>query len=278
MVGYKIMLGVCLLLLLGVYTALAAAQKEGDRRRLRVLRLFRAGLGLSAASYLLRLMEPPHQGHLAPFSFVTGFLGTTFLWLGWMGHWQLRAERPNTRLVPRPEEDEPIPDALLAASPVAGAFSLTARAHQVLIHAQYEAYRRHQCCVDTDHLLLGLLRDPSSAGVHILNILGTGPEKVSLELLGQMASRRKFAKPPGRTPEAALRTKTEPQVLTDRAGQVLILAAQEARRFDKTCVGTEHLLLGLVLMGKGKAAAVLFAEGITVEKIRDQIIKAKKAA
>jgi hypothetical protein len=211
-------------------------------------------------------METPHQGYPSLFSFLTCVLGTAFLWLGWMEHWRLRAECPNTRPVPRDEEDEPIPDALLAASPVAGTSSLTARTHQALLHARYEAYRRHECCVDTDHLLLGLLHDSDSAGAHVLDILGAGREKVHLELLGQMEPRRKVTK-----------TKAGQPALTERADQVLALAAQEAHRFDKACVGTEHLLLGLVLVGKGKAAAVLFGEGVTVDGIRE-IIKAKKAA
>lgn len=267
MVGYKTMFGVCLLLLLSVYAALATAQKKGDLGRIRVLHLFRAGLSLSAASYLIRLTEAPHPGAASLFSFVTGLLGTMFLWLGWMQHWRLRAARLDTPPVPRDEESEPIPDALLTAPLAAGASPLTARAHQVLLHAQYEAYRRHECCVDTDHLLLGLLHDSGSAGVRLLDLLGAGREKVHLELLGQMTSRRKFTK-----------AKAGPLALTDRAEQVLALAAQEAHRFDKTLVGTEHLLLGLVLVGKGTAAVVLFGEGVTVDGIRSEIIKAKKAA
>ena len=267
MVGYKIMFGVCLLLLLSVYAALAAARKRGDQRQPRVLHLFRLGLSLSAISYLLRITDAPRGGHPSALIFVISFSGTMFLWMGWMEHWRLRAECPNTRLVPRDEEDEPIPDALLAASPVAGSSPMTARAHQALLQAQYEAYRRHECCVDTDHLLLGLLHDSGSAGAHVLDLLGAGREKVHLELLGQMTSRRKFTK-----------AKAGPLALTDRAEQVLALAAQEAHRFDKACVGTEHLLLGLVLVGKGRAASVLFAEGVTVDGIRSEIMRAKKAA
>jgi len=273
MVYYKIALGASLVLLFAIYVALAAAQKKEDTRRMRVLHLFRAGLSLSASSYLLRLMGTPHNGLLSFFSFLSCFLGTTFLWLGWMEHWKLRADRPDTRPIPRPEEDEPVPEALLTSAPAAAASPLTARAHQALLHAQYEACRRHECCVDTDHLLLGLLRDPGSAGVHILDVLGTGPEKIHLELLGQMASRRKFTKQPSKPPVMALRTKAKPLALTDRAEQALALAAGEAHRFGKASIGSEHLLLGLVLVGKGKAAAVLFGEGITVDGIRSEIIK-----
>jgi len=278
MVYYKIVFGACLLLLLVTYVALAAAQKRRDQRQARVLHFFRLGLSLSAISYLLRVTDAPRVGHPSFIIFVIGFSGTMFLWLGWMEHWRLRAERSNTRLAPLDEEDEPIPDVLLGASLATVSSPLTARAHQVLLHAQYEAHQRRDSCVDTDHLLLGLLCDSGSAGIRILEILGVGLEKVHLELLGQMASCRKFTKPPRQIPETVLRTKTKRLALTAHADQVLALAAHEAHRFDKVSVGTEHLLLGLVLMGKGKAAAVLFGEGVTVDGIRNEIIKAKKAA
>lgn len=275
MVYEKMGLGACLLLLLVVHAALAAARGKGDQSRLHVLHLFRSGLSLSAISYLLRITDAPRLDHPTPFVFVTGFLGTTFLWLGWMQYWRLRASRPDTPLLLRDEGSEPIPEALRAASQTAGGPRLTARAHQALLHAECEACRRNEGRVDTDHLLLGLLHDPDSAGVRLLPLLGAGPEKVHLELLGRMASCRKFTKQPRQTPNIALQAKAEPLALTERASQVLALAAQEAHRFDKACVGTEHLLLGLVLMGKGMAAAVLFGEGVTVDGIRSEIIKAR---
>lgn len=265
MVYDKMVLGACLLLLLVIHAALAAARRKGDQRQPRVLHLFRLGLSLSAISYLLRITDAP-RGHSSALIFVIGFSGTMFLWLGWMEHWRLRAERTNAPPVRGDEESEPIPEALLTASPAAGASLLTARAHQALLQAQYEAYRRHERCVDTDHLLLGLLHDPRSAGVHLLELLGASPEKVHLELLGQMGPRRNT------------KTNAGPLALTERTDQVLAQAAQEAHRFDKASVGTEHLLLGLVLVGKGKAAAVLFSEGVTVDGIRNEIIKAKKPA
>jgi ATP-dependent Clp protease ATP-binding subunit ClpA len=49
---------------------------------------------------------------------------------------------------------------------------------------------------------------------------------------------------------------------------LLARAQDEARRFDHDSIGTEHLLLGLVAQGKGMAADVLFAAGVTEEKVR----------
>jgi ATP-dependent Clp protease ATP-binding subunit ClpC len=60
---------------------------------------------------------------------------------------------------------------------------------------------------------------------------------------------------------------------TERARKVIILAKEEARRFNHDYVGTEHLLLGLVREGEGVAAAVLQKMGISLENIRIEIEK-----
>ena len=60
---------------------------------------------------------------------------------------------------------------------------------------------------------------------------------------------------------------------TERARKVIILAKEEARRFNHDYIGTEHLLLGLVREGEGVAAAVLQKLGISLENIRIEIEK-----
>ena len=44
---------------------------------------------------------------------------------------------------------------------------------------------------------------------------------------------------------------------TERARKVILLAKEEAKRFNHDYIGTEHILLGLVREGEGVAAAVL---------------------
>jgi ATP-dependent Clp protease ATP-binding subunit ClpC len=60
---------------------------------------------------------------------------------------------------------------------------------------------------------------------------------------------------------------------TERARKVIILAKEEARRFNHDYIGTEHILLGLVREGEGVAAAVLQKLGVSLEKIRLEIEK-----
>ena len=61
---------------------------------------------------------------------------------------------------------------------------------------------------------------------------------------------------------------------TNRARQVVILARNEADRFNHNYVGTEHLLLGLIKLGQGVAVNVLKKMGIDFEIVRDEVSKA----
>ncbi|OGX44746.1 MAG: hypothetical protein A3G38_02595 [Omnitrophica WOR_2 bacterium RIFCSPLOWO2_12_FULL_51_8] len=60
---------------------------------------------------------------------------------------------------------------------------------------------------------------------------------------------------------------------TERARKVIILAKEEARRFNHDYIGTEHILLGLIREGEGVAAAVLQKIGVSLENIRLEIEK-----
>jgi len=60
---------------------------------------------------------------------------------------------------------------------------------------------------------------------------------------------------------------------TERARKVVLLAKEEAKRFNHDYIGTEHLLLGLIREGEGVAAAVLQSLGLNLESIRMEIEK-----
>ena len=60
---------------------------------------------------------------------------------------------------------------------------------------------------------------------------------------------------------------------TERARKVILLAKQEAKRFNHDYIGTEHILLGLLREGEGVAAAVLQSLGMNLNNIRLEIDK-----
>ncbi|HEY1017165.1 MAG TPA: ATP-dependent Clp protease ATP-binding subunit [Herpetosiphonaceae bacterium] len=59
--------------------------------------------------------------------------------------------------------------------------------------------------------------------------------------------------------------------MSRRAKQVMSLAQEEARAFNHSYIGTEHLLLGLILEGEGVAARVLNELGVTITKARNAV-------
>ncbi len=60
---------------------------------------------------------------------------------------------------------------------------------------------------------------------------------------------------------------------SDRARKVLAYANQEARRRNHQYIGTEHVLLGMVLEGSGVGAYVLKDLGLDLKAIRHEVDK-----
>ena len=61
------------------------------------------------------------------------------------------------------------------------------------------------------------------------------------------------------------------EMFTEKARNAMVLAAQEAISFRHQAVGTEHLLLGLVIEQEGIAGILLRERGLTVEIVRQDI-------
>ena len=128
------------------------------------------------------------------------------------------------------------------------------RARRVLTIAQEEARNLNHNYIDTEHILLGLVREEEGVAAKVLNNLGVG--------LGKVRSAVEFII--GRE-EKATAGETG---LTPRAKKVIELAIDEARQLGHNYIGTEHLLLGLLREGEGVAASVLDSFGITLERGR----------
>ncbi len=128
------------------------------------------------------------------------------------------------------------------------------RARRVLTIAQEEARNLNHNYIDTEHILLGLVREEEGVAARVLSNLGVGLGKVrsAVELII------------GRGEKSA----AGETGLTPRAKKVIELAIDEARQLGHNYIGTEHLLLGLLREGEGVAASVLDSFGITLERGR----------
>ncbi len=269
MILSKIAFGLCLLFLLCIWAAQVTATRNGDRGRLHGLHLVTLGLSLSACAYLLHIVGKSPGSPASLLSLVFRIGGITFLWLAWRDHWMQQREWQAAQAVAVRERDEARELQIGLPSVYQGVYSgLNSRAREALCAAQEEALKQRCVCVDTDHLLLGLLRVPGCTASRILERSAVSTEKLARELARQEGT----AGHSGDAGEEGL-----PAAFTPRARQALAMAEMEAHRFSKTFVGTEHLLLGLLLTGTGPAASALFASGMTVDGIRREVIAAGKS-
>ncbi len=63
------------------------------------------------------------------------------------------------------------------------------------------------------------------------------------------------------------------QRFTDRSRRVLVYAQEEARDLRHASIGTEHLLMGLILEDDGVAAQALGVLGVTVDVVREKVVE-----
>ncbi|MHB8647430.1 MAG: ATP-dependent Clp protease ATP-binding subunit, partial [Thermomicrobiales bacterium] len=135
----------------------------------------------------------------------------------------------------------------------------TERARKVFSLAQEEAQRFNHNYIGTEHLLLGLVREGDGIAARVLANLGVQLPKVrsAVEFIIGRGDGLVVGDPG----------------LTPRAKKVIELAMDEARRLNNHYIGTEHLLLGLVREGEGIAAGVLESLGVSLEKVRQQVMQ-----
>ena len=128
--------------------------------------------------------------------------------------------------------------------------------------AQEEAQRFNHNYIGTEHILLGLVREGDGVAARVLDNLGIELPKVrsAVEFIIGRGDRMVMGE----------------IGLTPRAKKVIELAVDEARRLNHHYIGTEHLLLGLVREGEGIAAGVLESLGVSLEKVRAQVIQVLK--
>ncbi len=133
----------------------------------------------------------------------------------------------------------------------------TQKAKQVLVFAQQEAEKSHHSFIGSEHILLGLMREPDCQAAKVLANLGLqidGVRAAIEALLG--GDERIFVQ----------------QILpTSRVKKVIEIAFEEAKRMGSNHMDTEHLLLGLLIEGEGIAAHVLEDVGATLERVREEL-------
>jgi hypothetical protein len=132
-------------------------------------------------------------------------------------------------------------------------------ARRVIFFARYESSDYGGRYIETEHLLLGLLREDPALFKRFL-----GPSSIAADIRTEIE----------RHITRGERIATSVEVpLTAECTQVLKLAAEESERLGYRHVGTEHILLGILRAEGSLASSLLRERGLKLEPIREQLAK-----
>ena len=133
----------------------------------------------------------------------------------------------------------------------------TENARRTIFFARYEASQFGSSYIETEHLLLGLLREDKALANRFLRS-HAAVESIRRQIEAHTA--------PGQ------RVSTSVDLpLSHDCKRVLAYGAEEAQRLNHKHIGTEHLLLGLLLEDKCFAAQLLGEQGLTLESVRQHV-------
>jgi ATP-dependent Clp protease ATP-binding subunit ClpC len=136
----------------------------------------------------------------------------------------------------------------------------TERARRVLFFARYEATQLGSTSIETEHLLLGLIREGKGLTSRIFARSHLSLENIRKEIEGRTVFREKVST----SVEIPFSAETK---------RVLQFAAEEADRLLHTYIGTEHLLLGILREERSVAAAILYDKGMRLASVREDIVQ-----
>lgn len=133
----------------------------------------------------------------------------------------------------------------------------TEKARRVIFFARYEASQFGSPHIETEHLLLGLLREDKALTNRFLRSHG------DVEGI-----RRQIEE------HTIIREKVSTSVdlpLSNEGKRVLAYSAEEAEALSHKHIGTEHLLLGLLREEKSFAAELLHERGVRLATVREEL-------
>ena len=133
----------------------------------------------------------------------------------------------------------------------------TEKARRVIFFARSEASQFGSPYIETEHLLLGLLREDKQLANRFLRS-HAAVDSIRKQIEGHTAVREKVS------------TSVD-LPLSHECKRVLAYGAEEAERLSHKHIGTEHLLLGLLREEKCFAAEILHERGLRLSTIREEL-------
>jgi hypothetical protein len=136
----------------------------------------------------------------------------------------------------------------------------TEQACRSLFFSRYEAGQLGSLTIETEHLLLGILREREALIEHLVGAAGVSANTV------RQAIRERTGPPASPT---AMSVEIPFTTDTKRALQY---SAEEADRLLHRHIGCEHLLLGLLRLERGLAWEILNERGLALAPVRDALV------
>ncbi len=137
------------------------------------------------------------------------------------------------------------------------------KARRALFFARYEASKLGSRVIESEHVLLGVLREGEDIIKEIFSRFNVKPEQVRREVEGD----RLF---PDRISSSA------ELPLSEESKKILAYASHEAESMLHQYVGTEHLLIGIMRVESSTAARILSGKGMNVYGVREETISILK--
>src|SRR5712664_568233 len=135
----------------------------------------------------------------------------------------------------------------------------TEKARRVIFFARYEASQYGSPYIETEHLLLGLMREDKALANRFLRQQGS-IESIRKEIEARITIRERIS--------------TSVEVpLSAECKRILNMAAEEAERLGHKHVGTEHLLLGILREEKCFGAEILMERGLRLSTLREELAR-----
>ena len=135
----------------------------------------------------------------------------------------------------------------------------TERARRVLFFARYEASQLGSISIETEHLLLGLIREGKGLTSRIFARSNLSLENIRKQIEGRTVFREKVS--------------TSVEIpFSGESKRLLQFAAEEADRLLHNYIGTEHLLLGILREERSVAASILKEKGMRLNSVREHIV------
>lgn len=130
------------------------------------------------------------------------------------------------------------------------------KARRVIFFARYEASNYGSPYIETEHLLLGILREDRGLSNQFLE----DAKQIREEIEARITRGTRFS--------------TSVEVpLSQESTMVLRLAAEEARRLGNNYVEPGHILIGIMRVEDSLAARMLLDRGIKLELVREWVVK-----